>query len=234
VDLAVAPAMTDNGATVGAVTKNGNGALRLGGANTYTGPTTVNGGTLEISGSISGITTAPTTVNSGTLKLSATNAVNNAALSLTLGNSANATSGTLKMADTLSGASEMFGVLNVDFNATIDFGALAGNSLMFTGVGDHTFGSSTLSIQNWSGTPLQSGNASTDRLIFSGSVASFTSVYGQQDVSFNGVGGYGTIDLGAGQFEVVAIPEPTPVALNLAAGLVGLFGFRRWRRLAVR
>ena len=134
----------------------------------------------------------------------------------------------------VSGASETFGVLNVGFNATIDFGALAGNSLIFAGVGTHTLGSSTLSIQNWSGTALQSGNASTDRLIFSGSVASFTSVYGQQDVSFNGVGGYGTINLGGGQFEVVAVPEPSPLALNLTAGLVGLLGFRRWRRLAGR
>ena len=68
-DLAITAALTDNGATVGAVTKTGNGALRLTGANTYTGPTNVNGGTLEISGSISGSTTAPVNVTSGKLML---------------------------------------------------------------------------------------------------------------------------------------------------------------------
>ena len=233
-DLSIIPALTDNAAVVGGVTKTGNGALKLTGANTYTGPTSVNGGTLEISGSISGSATAPVNVTSGKLVLSASNAVSNTAMALTLGDAGNSTSGTLKLSDSLSGASETFGVLNVSFNATIDFGALAGNSLIFAGVGDHTLGSSTLSIQNWSGTALQSGNASTDRLIFSGNVASFTNIYSQQDVSFNGVFGYQAIGLGAGQFEVVAVPEPTPLTLNLAAGLVGLLGFRRWRRLAGR
>lgn len=46
---------------VGGLIKEGTGALTLSGANTYTGDTTINGGTLRVTGSI----TSATTVNSG-------------------------------------------------------------------------------------------------------------------------------------------------------------------------
>jgi len=49
-------------ATGGSLTKIGTGALTLSGANTYTGPTTVNAGKLIVDGSI---TNSATTVNSG-------------------------------------------------------------------------------------------------------------------------------------------------------------------------
>jgi autotransporter-associated beta strand protein len=54
------------------VTKAGDGTLNLTGNNTYTGPTTVNGGTLVLSGN----NTGPIVVNGGTLNLSGNNTTN--------------------------------------------------------------------------------------------------------------------------------------------------------------
>lgn len=230
VDLAITAPLTDNGATAGGVMKTGNGTLKLTAANTYTGPTTIRGGTLEVSGSLNGSTTAPVNVENGTLLLSAGNAVGSPASDLVLGDSVNLTHGTLKLNDSLSGVSETFGALNLEFGSTIDFGALNANSLIFAGVGDHAPGA-TLSIINWSGTALQAGDASSDRLLFVGSDPSaFTTFYSQSDVSFNGVGGYTALQVDATHFEIVAIPEPTPMALELSIGILGWVGFRRRRR----
>jgi autotransporter-associated beta strand protein len=232
VDLAITAPLTDNGANAGGLTKTGNGTLKLTAANTYTGPTTVRGGTLEVSGSLNGSTTAPVNVNNGTLVLSAGNVVSSPTSNLTLGDGVNLTHGTLKLNDSLSGISETFGNLNVEFTSTIDFGALNGNSLIFAGVGDHAAGA-TLSIVDWSGTPGHAGSASDDRLLFVGSdPAAFTSFYNQSDVTFNGVGGYMATQVDPNHFEIVAIPEPTPVALELSIGILGLIGFRRRRRTA--
>lgn len=52
----------------GGLTKLGTGTLRLGGNNTYTGPTTVNNGTLELSGSGSINASSGITVNGGLFK----------------------------------------------------------------------------------------------------------------------------------------------------------------------
>lgn len=230
VDLAITAPLTDNGVNAGGLIKTGNGTLRLTAANTYTGPTTVRGGTLEVSGSLNGSTTAPVKVENGTMLLSAGNVISSPTSDLTLGNSANLTPGTLKLNDSLSSISETLGDLNVAFSSTIDFGALNGNSLIFAGVGAHTPGAA-ISIVNWSGTALQAGGASDDRLLFVGTDPSaFTSLYSQTDVSFNGVGGYSAIQVDANHFEIVAIPEPTPMALELSFGIVGLLGFRRRRR----
>ena len=54
VDLTIVPALTDNGANVGGVRKTGLGTLALVGANTYTGGTNVDAGTLIVGGSLNG------------------------------------------------------------------------------------------------------------------------------------------------------------------------------------
>ncbi|EDY17383.1 autotransporter-associated beta strand repeat protein [Chthoniobacter flavus Ellin428] len=232
VDLAITAPLTDNGANAGGLTKTGNGMLKLTAPNTYTGPTTVRGGTLEVSGSLNGSTTAPVNVNNGTLVLSAGNAISSPTSDLTLGDGLNLTPGTLKLNDSLSSVSETFGNLNLEFASTIDFGALNGNSLIFAGVGDHTPGA-TLSITDWSGNAAQAGGVSNDRLLFIGSTPNaFTSSYNQSDVSFNGVGGYMALQVDPNHFEIVAVPEPTPVALELSLGILGLIGFRRRRHTA--
>ncbi|NBS14951.1 MAG: hypothetical protein EBT57_09155, partial [Verrucomicrobia bacterium] len=52
-DLLVSARLTDGNGVVGSLTKNGNGTMLLSGNNTYMGTTTVNSGTLEITGKIS-------------------------------------------------------------------------------------------------------------------------------------------------------------------------------------
>jgi autotransporter-associated beta strand protein len=63
VDVTIVPALTDNGANAGGLLKTGPGVLAILGANTYTGPTNVDSGTLVISGSLNG--TAMVTVADG-------------------------------------------------------------------------------------------------------------------------------------------------------------------------
>jgi autotransporter-associated beta strand protein len=64
----------------GALVKTGGGTLNLSGLNTYTGPTIVGGGTLEISSS-NGLASASVTVtNGGTLKLDSAAALNSQTL----------------------------------------------------------------------------------------------------------------------------------------------------------
>ena len=111
----------------GGLTKTGNGMMVLAFAsNSYTGPTKVTGGTLEISGSING--TSQVSVTSGTLLLSANDAVNTAT-PLTLGATGPDTSGTVKFADTgISDVSATFGSLTLSFDSTLDFGSAGGRA----------------------------------------------------------------------------------------------------------
>lgn len=68
-------ALTVNGIISGAfaLTKAGTGEVDFGGANTYSGGTTVSAGTLKLTGGTLGSTSASLTVNSGTVDLNGTN-----------------------------------------------------------------------------------------------------------------------------------------------------------------
>ncbi len=221
----------------GGLTKAGNGVMVLAASNTYTGPTTVAGGTLEISGSLNGA--SQINVTSGTLLLSGNNAVNTAT-PLTLGAAGPNTSGTVKFADTgINDASATFGLLTLSFDSTLDFGSAGGGQeFRFSGLtaGHVPILGPNLSILNWDGTPNVQGNSTTDRLIFTtGSASDFTSAFGQADVSFNGLAGYKAIDFGGNTgYEIVAIPEPSSSALLVSFALLGLIGYRERRRLSGR
>ena len=101
----------DNGNVAGGFTKTGAGTMLLSAANTYTGPTIVNGGMLQVGGSIAG--TAVTVNNGGTLVVAGTASgssatVSGGTLSIptggTLSDTLTVNSGTVQVAGSLSGS----------------------------------------------------------------------------------------------------------------------------------
>jgi autotransporter-associated beta strand protein len=219
-DLAINPGISGNYA----LTKVGAGTATLAGVNTYAGATNVSAGKLVVSGNLSGSTQV--NVSGGSLQLGASNVINgSAAVNLSGGNF---NTGGFSQGDA---ATVGLGLLTVSANSVIDFGATAGSQLMFAGVGTHPAG--TLSIENWSGTPMQAGGASDDRLMFAGNSAAlqtFENLYAQSDISFNGVQGYEGIQLDATHFEITAVPEPSSTVVISGATLIALATYRGRRR----
>ena len=119
------------------------------------------------------------------------------------------------------------GSLTLSANSTLDFGAGTGSQLWFSGFSSHT-ASTTLSILGWNGTESQAGGPTDDRLIFVGTSSSFTNVFNQSEVSFNGNLGYTAIQFDIGHYEVVPVPEPSSIATVM--GLLGLVGWRERRK----
>ncbi len=212
--LTVGAAIQDGG-----LVKSGPGQLTLTGTEIYAGPTTVNAGTLVVSGSLSGTTSLA--VNGGTFQMGANNAVSDLA-------TVNLNGGTFATA----GFSDTLGALTLGGAATLDFGSGA-SVLNFTDSSADTW-TGTLSITNWSGTPdigLGTAGGGTDQLIFGSSSAALTPAqvalvqFVNPDALPPGI--YSAEILPNG--EVVAIPEPaTWSSLALAAAtFAGLARFRR-------
>ena len=121
------------------------------------------------------------------------------------------------------------GLLTLTATSTIDFSVGTTSSIVqFAGLGAHTAGT-LLQITNWDGTPGTGGGA--ERLLFTGTTTDFTSLFGQNDVTFNGLAGYDAVQFG-GYYEIAAVPEPTTwIAAALA---LGALAFTQRRRLAKR
>lgn len=107
--------------------------------------------------------------------------------------------------------------------STIDFSGSA-SILQFSGFAQTTNGS-ILNITNWGGNLAGNG---AEQLLFSGSAASFTSTFGQNEIQFGGISGYNILDSGA-FFEIVPVPEPS----TWVAGILTLLaiGWPQRRRL---
>lgn len=114
----IAGAIVDNltGTNTTGVTKAGTGTWTLSGVNTYTGPTTVNAGTLSLAGT-SGSIASSVTINGGTFLLDNLVGANNGNRLADAGTITLAAGGTLDFSNDAAAAtnySETTGVLNIN------------------------------------------------------------------------------------------------------------------------
>jgi fibronectin-binding autotransporter adhesin len=216
-------------AGTGSLVKNGVGNMVLGSANSFSGSTTVNAGTLQAAsaGALGSTSSVNVNVNSTLLLSGAGNLdrVNDGA-------GINLNGGTLLKG---SGASEGtsssagLGLLTLSLDSTIDFG-LGGTekvgTLSFAGF---TGGSTLLTINNWLGSydGGSVGSASADHLIFLGDQSANLA-----RISFTGYSPATEINLGNGFYEITATAVPEPTTIFGALALVGLVGCRERKRIA--
>jgi autotransporter-associated beta strand protein len=161
--------LADDGSAPGALTKSGDGTLTLSGANTYSGGTSVAGGTLRVSSDDNlGATTAGVTLDGGTL---ATIADISTARAFTFGLG----NGTLEVADGTT--LETSGTLNGSGNGTKS----GTGKLEFTGtstlMGSMDVAAGNLSVNGLFGSSLLTVQQNAS-LSGSGSIASDVLVYG--------------------------------------------------------
>ena len=210
----------------GAIIKADTGTLTLTGANTFTGATTINAGTLEAgAASALGLTASIAVNTGGTLLLSGSGDRVNDSASITLNG------GTFNT----GGLSETVGTLTLTDNSIIDFGSGTSTLSFADSTGLWTTGK-TLSIWNWSGTPVAGGG--TDQLRFTSNGLNATQLGQINFFSDNGVTQISiTPAFSANGFvgsfgEVVPVPEPSSVATVM--GLLGLVGWRERRKSGQR
>ena len=231
---------------------NVQGSVNLGAGNhSYNGPTTVNAAsTLTVAGSLSGTTAVLLNpggllkTNGGSNNIGSGNATPNAGTQTFTGTPSGATftsnGGTLAIAQGAGGdgTTHTFTSMTLNGSAILDFSSGAGTTntnvnLLFTSL---TLGG-TLTIDNWSGSAYAAGATADigtfgdgqDRLIFT-SDPGFTIGTAIAGINFTGFGSGMAVNFGAGQFEIVPVPEPATATLLGFVALCALIGYRARRR----
>jgi autotransporter-associated beta strand protein len=210
----------------GGLIKDGASTLVLTGSNTYTGNTTVAGGTLQAASAGALANSSVVNVSSGSLLVTAGNSVNNNA-AINLGG------GTLALSGTFN---ETVGILTLSANSVINLDGFTG-TLRFDGVGDWA-PTANLAIWNWNGinqygTPVGNG-ANNRHVVFTNNsgLSNYLdriSFYSDSGSSF--AGNSFEVGFAGGGTEIIAVPEPeTYLTIIFMLSVLGIYKLRSLKR----
>lgn len=225
--LEISAAITDNGGAKG-LTKSGDGTLTLSGttANSFTGTTTVNDGTLVLNKSanvtaIAGNLTVGDGRGTDVLRIDASEQIANTA-DLTLRGSLYGGETVLRYANNGGGITETFATLTIDGKAIIDFAGGNVTDANFLFLDDLLMAAGTqLFIRNWIDY--------SDFLLVRTTSLNVPGLLAQIQFEGYGAGAYWQ-DYDSVYSRITPVPEPSTYGAILMGAGLAIFGWRRWRQ----